>query len=100
MKYSYSVSEIYVLGTLWMPSLPGATTYTLTHSDVQNAKDEDGKLTRESVGLWLDSHAGDFSGVTDFSASLEDDGETIEIPWSSEDNELDWQDMMHGEDWE
>ena len=42
----------------------------------------DGKITRESVQCWLDCHAGDFSEIIDFSASLEIGDETVEIPWA------------------
>lgn len=88
MRYTVRESVIWVYGTIWMPVGTGGTTYTLTDSDVSNARDDDGRLTRESVSLWLDSHASDFSGIIDFSASLEDGGDTVTIPWESEENEL------------
>jgi hypothetical protein len=88
MRYTVRTSEIYVVGELWMPQRPGATTYTLTEQDVANIREDDGTITREGVALWLDSHAGDFAGIIDFRASLEDGDETREFDWSDEDNEI------------
>lgn len=53
-------------------------------------------ITREGVGLWLDAHAGDFSEVTDFSASIEDprDDATVDFGWSSEDSETAYYDTL------
>jgi hypothetical protein len=97
VKYAKSVID--VLGTMWMPSATGATRYEVSAHDVENMRDDDERITRESVSLWLDSHAGDFSGVIDFSASLEDGGPTIDIPWASEENEVTFGDCMYpGED--
>lgn len=99
MKYMVRKSEIRVIGPLWMPGATGATTYTLTDHDLDNARDDDGKLTRDSVARWLDSHAGDFQGVTDFYASLEDGDETVDIPWQQgEDSEYAWIDCFPDED--
>lgn len=93
MKYSKSV--VYVLGVMWMPMVPGATEYTVTGHDIQYMRDDDGKITRESAELWLTSHSGDFSNVTDFSASIEDGETTVTIPWADEDNEMEWGAMMY-----
>lgn len=98
MKYTVRMSVIDVLGTIWMPSGLAATRYTLSRSDVDNARDDDGAVTRESIALWLDSHAGDFSGVTDFSASLEDGDSTVDIPWADEASEMTFGDLMYPED--
>lgn len=53
MKYTVRTSVVDVLGTLWMPMCPAATSYTLTDHDVDNARDENGKITRESVQLTI-----------------------------------------------
>ena len=98
MKYTVRKSVIDVLGMLWMPDVLGATTYEPQFGDVGNMRDDAGKITRESVSLWLDSHAGDFSGVTDFYASIEDGGDTVEIPWADEDNEVTFNGCMYPED--
>lgn len=92
----YARSEINVLGTMWMPSAPGAMQMQPTTHDIGNMRDDDGKITRESVSLWLDSHAGDFSGIIDFYASIEDGPITVEIPWAGEDNEVTFNDCMFG----
>jgi hypothetical protein len=100
MKYTVRESVIDVLGYIWMPHSEGATSYTLSNHDVENARDDDGRLTRESVQHWLDSHAGDFSGIEDFWASLEDGNETIEIPWKEEENEFRFANLMNPlEEW-
>jgi hypothetical protein len=96
MKYTIRKSLINVLGQLWMPSVAGALVIEASTHDVENMRDDEGKITRESVGLWLDSHAGDFSGVIDFSVSIEDGEATIDIPFSSEENEMTFGDCMYG----
>ena len=61
---------------------------TATSYDLENMRDDNGKITRESVANWLTCHSGDFSEVLDFSASLEDGAESIDIPWATEEGEL------------
>ncbi len=95
MKYTVRKSVVDVLGVIWMPMISAAIELELSAYDVGNARDDDGNITRESVGLWLDSHAGDFSGITDFYASIEDGDSTVEIPWESEDNEVAFSDLMY-----
>ena len=68
MRYTVRVSTVRVIGRIWMPSVMGATTYTLTEGDVGNARSATGRITRESVQRWVDSHAGDFAEITDFAA--------------------------------
>ena len=95
MRYTVRKSVIEVVGTIWMPMTTAATQYTLSSYDVENARDDDGKITRESVQRWLDTHAGDFSAIKDFHASIEDGDDTIEIPWADEDNEYAYIDCMY-----
>jgi len=89
MKYLVRKSVVAVVGGIWMP--PGAICaydYTLTDHDVANIKDRgDGAITRDALDEWLGCHAGDFSSIKDFSASIEDGDESIEIPWATEDGE-------------
>jgi hypothetical protein len=98
MKYTVRKSVIRVLGVIWMPSAEGAAEYTLSACDTDNARDDDGNITRDSVSRWLDSRSGDFAEVTDFSASIEDGDETVDIPWDSEDNEMAWGSLMYPEE--
>lgn len=98
MRYVVRKSVIHVLGTIWMPSVTAGQELTLTDYDLNNARDDDGKLTRESVARWLDMHAGDFAGITDFWASLEDGENTVEIPWKSEDSEPEFNGSVHSDD--
>ena len=92
MRYMVRKSIVEVVGKIWMPSVTCAQTYTLSEYDVENCRDGDGKITRESVERWLDTHAGDFQGIEDFRASIEDGDETIDIPWASEDGGFAFQD--------
>jgi hypothetical protein len=73
VRYTVRKSVVRVIGQIWMPSTTAAQTYELSDYDVDNARDDEGKITRESVQRWLDTHAGDFASVTDFEASIEDD---------------------------
>ena len=95
MRYTVRKSIVRVVGKIWMPNATCAMDYTLTEYDLENARDDDGKLTRESVEHWVMLHTGDFQSITDWSASLEDGNDTIELPWQSEENELAYADCMY-----
>ena len=84
---------IEVLGIIWMPAVQAATCLSLWR-EAENMQDPHGNITRESVSLWLDSHAGDFQSVTDFSAVIGG----ARIPWESEDNEFTYGDLMYPEE--
>ena len=84
--YTVRTRDVMVLGHIWQPWTElCAMHYTLP-------KDVD--ATREAIQNWLDTHAGDFSHIVDFAASIED----VEIPWSDEDNEMCYNDIMFGGD--
>jgi len=55
--------------------------------DLDNARDGDRQLTRESIQSWLDCNAGDFQEILDFQADLEDGDVTVLIPWQDEESE-------------
>ena len=92
--YIIHKSEVDVVGTLWMGGT-GATTYNLDSYDVENAKDEVGNLTQESVERWVMLHSGDFQGVKDFRASLWDGKRDHDFPFKDEENELTFNDCMY-----
>jgi len=71
-----------------MPAVTCSQIQTLSGYDVENCRDDEGKITRDSVEQWLTTHSGDFQSVQDFSASIEDGGNTVEIPWATEDGEM------------
>jgi hypothetical protein len=98
MRYAVRKSIIHVIGRIWMPAATAAMTYTLRSYDIENMRDEDGSITRESVDNWLAMNAGDFQGVTDFYASIEDGNKSIDLPWADEDSELTFNDCMFPED--
>lgn len=95
MKYLVRKSIVSIYGKIWMPCAPVAVDRELSHYDVENARGDDGRITRESVEGWLSRNAGDFSQVLDFSASIEDGNDTVNIPWDSEENELAYLDCLY-----
>lgn len=95
MKYTVSKSVVRIVGKIWMPMVEASQQLTLSDYDVENCKDDEGKITRESVESWLMTHSGDFSSVKDFWASLEIGNETIEIPWADEESELAYSDLTY-----
>lgn len=94
MRYIVRKNIVYVVGKLWQPGITAAQRLELRDYDVENARDDDGQITRESIHHWLDTHTGDFTGVIDFSASIEDGPDTVDIPWASEDGEYAYLDCM------
>jgi len=94
MKYMVTTSYIDVIGLIWMPAVQCSMRYTLTDYDIDICKDDEGKVTRESVDLWLSTHSGDFQGIDDWTASLEVDGETVDFEWKDEESECTYIDTM------
>lgn len=98
MRYQVVKSPVYVLGEIWMPTgVPCAMQYDLTSYDVENARDEDGEITRESVEDWLSKNAGDFSRIIDFAANIADGDKDIIIEWADEGNEAVYNDCVYGD---
>lgn len=94
MKYLVRKSIVRVVGKIWMPSIVCAREIEMSDYDLQNATDEDGNITRESLEDWLDCNIGDFYLILDFSASLEVLGNTVEIGWETEEGECAYFDAM------
>jgi len=96
MKYMVRKSIVEVIGHIWQPGLGlCAYRYDLRDPyDVDNARDDAGSMTRESVQHWLSLNAGDFQSIRDFHASIEDGQNTVEIPWDDEESELTYGDCM------
>jgi hypothetical protein len=84
---SVRAAYVQVLGKIWMPMTTAAYEYKLSDYDLENI----GDFTRENIDDWLGTHAGDFSSIKDFHAVC---GEA-EIPWTSEENEMEYQDCMY-----
>lgn len=93
MRYQVSVSYVDVLGYIWMPHGLGSQRLKLSAYDLDNIQN-DGAITREDVEQWLTMHTGDFSNVVDFNASIEWNGETLDFPWTTEDNEMAYCDTL------
>ena len=95
MRYVVRKSIVDVLGEIWMPfGAECSLRKTLSNYDIENMRDGKGRITRKSVDHWLTMNAGDFSRVLDFSASIEDCNETIDIPWLSDEMELRYLDTL------
>lgn len=94
MRYTVRKSTVSILGNLWQPGITAGQRQELSIYDVENLIDDDGNITRASVEDWLTYHSGDFAKVIDFSASIEDGENTVEIGWSSEENEMRFNDCM------
>jgi len=87
MKTLLCQSICIVLGTIWWP--PQATCVVripMTTGDIDAAREPDGSISRESLGRWLRRRTGDFSTIIDFSASIEDGGETRDIAWACDEH--------------
>lgn len=97
MKYVVRKSVVCYVGTIWQ-GLTCAQDKTLSSYDVENMRDDDGKITRESVENWLGCNSGDFQSIDDFYASIEDGDETIDIEWASEESEMTYNDCMFPSD--
>ena len=95
-RITYTINQIQVVGTIWMPNATCAMDYTLTDSDVESLRDENGIIERSAIFGWLGTHAGDFQSVIDFNADFGDD---FVSAWESEENEAIYIDCMYGEDY-
>jgi hypothetical protein len=92
----YTVYENYidVVGYGWY-NQPISLTIKLQQHDVENMKDNNQQITRDSIQSWLDCHVRDFQSITDFYALIDNAG--IEIPWNkSEDELIDWEHFGEG----
>ncbi len=93
MRYQVSVSYVDVLGRIWMPRAVCSLRITLSGHDLANMEN-DGAITHEDLEQWLMTNMGDFSEVIDFSASIEWNGETLDFPWTTEENECAYLDTL------
>ena len=96
MRYTVRKSYIDVIGNIWMPSSGiFAYRYDLSLYDVEDIVKP---INRDNVQDWLDKNAGDFSRVHDFSASIENGDETIDIPWIYKESEMTFCDCVYGDE--
>ena len=101
MRYTVRKSVIDVVGRIWMPAIVASSRIVLTSHDIENMRDDeddDAQITRESVEMWLSTHAGDFQEIIDFSASIEDGDKTIDIPFATEDGESAYLDTLSSDE--
>lgn len=98
MRYTVITSQVSVIGPIWQPGITAAMDYTLSAYDVENARDEQGNLTRESVEQWVALNSGDFQSITDFRANIADEDTNVVIEWANEENEFTYNDCMFPEE--
>ena len=60
MKYTVKRSFVEVVGTIWMPSTQAVYTYDLRQYDIDNMRDDDGKITREEGIALVKKFDGEF----------------------------------------
>lgn len=94
MKYLVRKSIVQIVGRIWMPAIICGQTKTLDSYDIENCRDDEGNITRDSVEQWLMTHSGDFQHVIDFSASIEDGDKTVDIPWATEEDKYQFNDCF------
>jgi hypothetical protein len=99
MRTQVRTSTIDVIGYIWQPGAGlCAMTYTMREPyDIDNALDDDGCLTRESVERWLLLNSGDFASITDFRIDISlADGTDFTSDFDYPDSEGDFADCMFG----
>lgn len=85
MQYHH-LARVEVIGQLWQPGVVAASLYWMP-------RDEHDPLTRDTVADWLDTHAGDFQSIDDFSADDHVTGEYLD--WTGEESHLTYIDCMY-----
>jgi len=94
----YTVKEHYVLviGKIWMSAVTCAMEYKLTQYDIDNMKDEAGKINREDVEQWLCTHSGDFQCIADFRAMIDNVDPPFVSEWEHAESEYTFSECMYG----
>lgn len=88
------ITEIDVIGHIWQPGVGlCAMTYPAREEDLRG---DDGRVTRETISAWLDTHAGAFSKVVDFRATV--GANVFDCDFASEENELIYNDCVFGDE--
>jgi len=119
MRYTTIENFIDVIGRIWLPPIVCALRKVLTARDVEDLRDENGNITRESVAEWLTTNTGDFQEIIDFSVditlqqvdivehpkglSYKPDPTKVgfyqvDFPWAKEESEITFNDCMYGDD--
>ena len=88
-RYTVVTKDIHVVGRGWYGQTM-AYTYRLSDYDIENMGDF---TDRESVFLWLDCNAGDFSYVDDFCVDVDE----YNSGWATEEGEILFNDCMYGD---
>lgn len=92
MRYIVRKNIIQLVGRIWLPPVITGQEIALSQYDVDNCRDENGKITRDSVEQWLCTHSGGFQSILDFFASIEDGNNTVEIDWRDQESRFVFED--------
>ena len=98
-RYMVDDNYVEVIGSIWQPGVGTcAMRYDLSGYDLGNIigyaehlSGGDPTITRDAIEHWLSLNSGDFSGLDDFHASIDDD----EFPWADEESEFVYHDCMY-----
>jgi hypothetical protein len=88
-KFVVERNWIELIGPIWMPVITCAQRKELRAYDIENIRDDEGDITRDSVERWLAMNSGDFQHVEDFAAYIEN----VTIPWKNEESEFIYNDL-------
>ena len=94
MKFTVERNWIDVIGRIWMPNTTAAYRQYVTRHDIDNMKDDNEEITRESLEHWIYLHFGDFSSIQDFHAVI---GEQ-EFDWQDEESEFTFNSCMFSDE--
>jgi hypothetical protein len=91
---------IEMIGLIWQPGVIAAQRHELREYDIGNIEGiarevyDSETITRDAVEHWLCLNSGDFSGITDFSGSING----VKFSWNDEESECTYFDCMYGQE--
>ena len=94
MRYTRVYNEIRVIGKIWVPCTTCAMAYRPSDHDVENMKNKEGALTRESIEHWISWNSGDFQSIEDFYADIAKGDNDVVFDWAKEESEHTYFDCM------
>lgn len=98
-RYVVVKSVVQLLGKIWMPPVTCGYETTLSDYDVENMRNSEGVITRESAEQWIILNSGDFQSIEDWRADISlADGTDIMFEWANEESEHTYWQCMYGEE--
>jgi hypothetical protein len=87
---------VMVVGRIW-EGMDAAAVLLVAAADIPSVLGAGGDFSREAIEDWLEEHGSDFAEITDFCASADLGGRTVEIDWEDPDSEDFYAECMYGE---